>query len=39
VLDAIRMQRPYVFTDDHATEPVEARLQAILSARSEVITP
>jgi NAD(P)-dependent dehydrogenase (short-subunit alcohol dehydrogenase family) len=39
VLDAIRKQRPYVFTDDHATEPVEARLQAILSARSEVITP
>jgi NAD(P)-dependent dehydrogenase (short-subunit alcohol dehydrogenase family) len=39
VLDAIRKQRPYVFTDDHSTDAVEARLQAILSARSEVITP
>jgi NAD(P)-dependent dehydrogenase (short-subunit alcohol dehydrogenase family) len=39
VLDAIRKQRPYVFTDDHSTEPVEARLREILSARSDVITP
>jgi NAD(P)-dependent dehydrogenase (short-subunit alcohol dehydrogenase family) len=39
VLDAIRQQRPYVFTDDHSTDEVEERLQAILSARSEVITP
>jgi NAD(P)-dependent dehydrogenase (short-subunit alcohol dehydrogenase family) len=38
VLDAIRTQRPYVFTDDHSTGPVEARLHAILSARSDVIT-
>jgi NAD(P)-dependent dehydrogenase (short-subunit alcohol dehydrogenase family) len=38
VLDAIRTQRPYVFTDDHSTDAVDARLQAILSARSEVIT-
>jgi hypothetical protein len=39
VLDAIRQQRSYVFTDDHSTDEVETRLQAILSARSEVITP
>jgi NAD(P)-dependent dehydrogenase (short-subunit alcohol dehydrogenase family) len=39
VLDAIRKQRPYVFTDDHSIDVVEARLQAILSARSEVIAP
>jgi NAD(P)-dependent dehydrogenase (short-subunit alcohol dehydrogenase family) len=39
VLDAIRTQRPYVFTDDHSTDAVDARLQAILSARSQVITP
>jgi NAD(P)-dependent dehydrogenase (short-subunit alcohol dehydrogenase family) len=39
ILDAIGKQRPYVFTDDHSTDPVEARLQTILSARSEVITP
>jgi NAD(P)-dependent dehydrogenase (short-subunit alcohol dehydrogenase family) len=38
VLDAMRKQRPYVFTDDHSVEPVEARLQAILSARADVIT-
>jgi NAD(P)-dependent dehydrogenase (short-subunit alcohol dehydrogenase family) len=38
VLDAIRTQRPYVFTDDHSTDAVDARLQAILSARSDVIT-
>jgi NAD(P)-dependent dehydrogenase (short-subunit alcohol dehydrogenase family) len=38
VLDAMRKRRPYVFTDDHSVEPVEARLQAILSARADVIT-
>jgi NAD(P)-dependent dehydrogenase (short-subunit alcohol dehydrogenase family) len=39
LLDAIRTQRGYVFTDDHSTGPVEARLQAILAARSDVIAP
>jgi NAD(P)-dependent dehydrogenase (short-subunit alcohol dehydrogenase family) len=38
VLDAIRRRRPYVFTDDHDTDKVEARLRAILSARADVIT-
>jgi hypothetical protein len=38
VLDAIRTQRPYVFTDDHSTDAVDAHLQAILTARSDVIT-
>src|SRR4051812_8864468 len=27
VLDAVRRQRPYVFTDDHATDEVDARLR------------
>lgn len=38
VIDAITANRPYVFTDDHATEAVEARLQAILDARRHVRT-
>lgn len=38
VVDAIRGDRPYVFTDDHSTDAVEARLGRILSARSEVLT-
>jgi NAD(P)-dependent dehydrogenase (short-subunit alcohol dehydrogenase family) len=38
VLDAIRRGRPYVFTDDHSTTEVEARLQAILAARDDVLT-
>ena len=37
VVDAIRTQRPYVFTDAHATEAVESRLRAILAARAEVL--
>jgi len=37
VLDAIRRNRPYVFTDDQGSTPVEARLRAILSARHEVL--
>lgn len=37
VLDAIRHDRPYVFTDDHHVEPVEERLRAILSARADVL--
>jgi NAD(P)-dependent dehydrogenase (short-subunit alcohol dehydrogenase family) len=38
VLDAITANRPYVFTDDHAAEAVEARLRSILSARHDVRT-
>lgn len=37
VLDAIRRQRPYVFTDDHSTGAVESRLHAILTARADVL--
>lgn len=37
VLDAIRRDRAYVFTDDHSTEDVERRLRALLSARADVI--
>jgi NAD(P)-dependent dehydrogenase (short-subunit alcohol dehydrogenase family) len=35
VVDAIRQQRPYVFTDDHHTAAVDARLRAIIAARAE----
>jgi NAD(P)-dependent dehydrogenase (short-subunit alcohol dehydrogenase family) len=38
VLDAIRRQRPYVFTDDHAADAVDARLRALLAARKDVLT-
>jgi NAD(P)-dependent dehydrogenase (short-subunit alcohol dehydrogenase family) len=37
VLDAIRRQRPYVFTDDHSADAVNARLDAIRSARADVL--
>lgn len=37
IIDGIRLDRPYVFTDDHATEAVEARLEAIKAARREVV--
>ena len=37
VVDAIRRGRDYVFTDDHDTAAVEARLNAILSARGDVL--
>jgi NAD(P)-dependent dehydrogenase (short-subunit alcohol dehydrogenase family) len=37
VVDAIRHNRPYVFTDDQASAGVEARLQAIMSARGDVL--
>ncbi len=36
IVDAIRRQRDYVFTDDHATEAVESRLRAILASRADV---
>jgi len=37
VLDAMRRQRPYVFTDDHATEAVDARMHAIIAARDDAL--
>jgi NAD(P)-dependent dehydrogenase (short-subunit alcohol dehydrogenase family) len=37
VLDAVKRQRPYVFTDDHSSREVRTRLEAILAARADVI--
>ena len=37
VVDAIRRRRSYVFTDDHHTAEVEARLRAILASRADVV--
>jgi NAD(P)-dependent dehydrogenase (short-subunit alcohol dehydrogenase family) len=37
IVDAMRHGRDYVFTDDHHTEAVEARLRAILAARDDVL--
>jgi NAD(P)-dependent dehydrogenase (short-subunit alcohol dehydrogenase family) len=37
VLDAIRRNRPYVYTDHEGTRIVEARLHAILAAREDVL--
>jgi NAD(P)-dependent dehydrogenase (short-subunit alcohol dehydrogenase family) len=37
VVDAIRRDRPYVFTDDHSADDVQTRLHAILAARSDVL--
>ncbi len=36
IVDAIRRNRDYVFTDDHHVAEVEARLTAILASRSDV---
>ena len=38
VVDAITNDRHYVFTDDHSTAEVEARLTAIIAARGDVIS-
>jgi NAD(P)-dependent dehydrogenase (short-subunit alcohol dehydrogenase family) len=38
VLDAIRHDRAYVFTDDHSTDDVGRRLRNVLDARADVIT-
>jgi NAD(P)-dependent dehydrogenase (short-subunit alcohol dehydrogenase family) len=38
VVDAVRAGRAYVFTDDHATNAVEARLAAIIESRQHVRT-
>lgn len=37
VLDAIRHDRAYVFTDGHSTDDVERRLRAVLAARGDVV--
>jgi NAD(P)-dependent dehydrogenase (short-subunit alcohol dehydrogenase family) len=37
VVDAIRRDRAYVFTDDHSTAEVDARLRAISAARADVL--
>ena len=38
VVDAIRLGRPYVFTDDHHIPEVETRLGAIVAARADVVS-
>ncbi len=38
MLDAIRHDRPYVFTDDHHIPEVEARLRAIMASRAQVVS-
>jgi NAD(P)-dependent dehydrogenase (short-subunit alcohol dehydrogenase family) len=37
IVDAIRHDRPYVFTDQHAAAEVESRLHAVLAARGDVL--
>ena len=37
VIDAIRRNRPYVYTDDHSRAEVEDRLHRILAARDDVV--
>jgi NAD(P)-dependent dehydrogenase (short-subunit alcohol dehydrogenase family) len=37
VLDAIKRNRPYVFTDDHSTDEVSTRLETIIAARADVL--
>ncbi len=39
VMDAVRRDRPYVFTDDHSTNEARERLQAIIAARADVLSP
>ena len=38
IVDAIRNDRHYVFTDDHHIDAVETRLRAILAARDDVVS-
>jgi NAD(P)-dependent dehydrogenase (short-subunit alcohol dehydrogenase family) len=38
VVDAMRRGRPYVFTDDHHADAVTTRLEAIMSARGDVLS-
>jgi NAD(P)-dependent dehydrogenase (short-subunit alcohol dehydrogenase family) len=37
VVDAMRRNRPYVYTDDHATAQVERRLRELIDARAQVV--
>jgi len=37
VVDAIRNDRPYVFTDHHSVSDVETRLSAIMASRAQVV--
>ena len=37
VVDAIRRRRPYVFSDDHGAAEMEARLQALRTAKGDVL--
>jgi hypothetical protein len=39
VVDAIYNDRPYVFPDDEAREPIDRRLTAILASRGDKETP
>jgi NAD(P)-dependent dehydrogenase (short-subunit alcohol dehydrogenase family) len=39
VIDAIKQNRRYVFTDDHSTLEVAQRLNAILGSRADVMAP
>jgi len=38
VIDAVRRDRPYVFTDDHSASDVRDRLESIIAARADVVT-
>jgi hypothetical protein len=37
VVDAIRRDRAYVFTDDHSDGEVRQRLEAIIAVRADVV--
>ena len=39
VIDGVRRDRPYVFTDDHSASDVQQRLESIIAARADVLTP
>ena len=38
VVDAVRSDRPYVFTDEQSVREVDERLRSILAARAQVIS-
>jgi hypothetical protein len=37
IVDGIRRDRPYVFSDQHSAAEVESRLNAVLDARGDVL--
>jgi NAD(P)-dependent dehydrogenase (short-subunit alcohol dehydrogenase family) len=37
VLDAVRRDRPYVYTDQQSAEEVRARFEALIAARADVL--